>query len=241
MIKMEKENIISISKMIDFINFYKNKLEQKNQQQLKLSEAKTVEEVEVEKQLQPLKEKLEMLEIVDNVDEAITIIDEQSEPEVSIEIETNLGTNTYSKINEHKVTNDGTVLPSIGYTEESENTAVGMALDHDLMIHQEICGTLDRIEPLLNNSWININTTEDGLVFKFNLNEQSLVFRNKEKSIQSISKRDLDLEHIGISKEDIPPVMMEEYAEFEKYSKEKSERKKSSVVLKLIKKLGIIS
>lgn len=224
--------------MIQFIHFYKEKLEEKNKKQVKISDAETAEEVELEKQLQPLKRKLEMLEIVDDANEAITIIDEKLEPEVSIEIETHLGTNTYSKINEHKVTNDGSVIPSVGYSEISENEKVGMALDHDFVLHQEIYETLDRIEPFMNNTCININTTEDGIVFKFNLNEQFLVFQNMEKDIHSISKHDLNLDNIGISKDDIPPVMMKWYKE---YLEQKGEKKIGASVRKLIKKLGIIS
>lgn len=226
---MEENNIISIREMMDFIYFYRQKLESKKNSSLEEEKDRAIE-----KKLQPLKKKVEQLEIINDVDEAITIIDKMQNADVLMEIETTKGTNTYFQTNDC-ITKEEEIIPSLHHAEIAANEQVAMTLDHDQTIHKQIIKTLQDIELFMNYSFLHIKTTDPMILFKFNLEQQFLVFKNKEKPIQEFKKQ--EIKDLGVFLEDIPAEMMLYYHNFIEHKEEKGVGK----VQRLLKKLGNFS
>ncbi len=226
---MKENNIISITEMMDFICFYKQKLDSKKNSSLEEEKNKAIE-----KKLQPLKKKVEQLEIIDDADEAITVIDKKQNADVLIQIETTKGTNTYFQTNDC-ITKQDQVIPSLHHAEIAANEEVAMTLDDDRTIHHQIIASLKDIELFMNYSFLHIKTTDPMTIFKFNLEQQFLIFKNIEKPIQDFKNQ--EVKDIGIYLDDIPKEMKLYYQEFMNQEEEKGIHK----VRKLLKKLGNFS
>lgn len=228
------EQRISINTMLQLIDYYKLKLDQKFQKEVENSKVDTVQELVLEQKLGPLKENLKRMNETRISEEAltienVTIVDKKQDPSIQLVIDTDAGANHYYKYNEYQENEEGYHVPKTTFMEVMEDEEKGMMLDEDLTIRKEISKALGSdIELFTDHSFLTVETSELDILFRFNLNQQFLVFQGKEKSIDEIPKQ--QRKEIGIALKDVPNDLMKYYPSFQE-----EQQKNTGVLTRIVK------